>query len=193
MRWVPAGGIMPGNGSGRRTPVNLETHPTAEEIKAMLGLEPHPTCGFVAETYRSPLKIPGDALPETYEGDRPFGSALYFLVTPAAQIVMHRIRSDQLYHHYLGGSLEVLLLYPDGSGEIVTVGSNLQAGERPQLFLPGSTFHTSRLAPGANYALLASTEWPGVEPPDVEHGDIETLLEAYPSFRQEIRTFKGQA
>jgi predicted cupin superfamily sugar epimerase len=118
--------------------VNLRTRPTAEEIEAMLGLEPHPTCGFVAETYRSTLKIPGNALPEAYEGDRPCGSALYFLVTPEAQIVMHRIRSDQLYHHYLGASLEVLLLYPDGNGEVVSVGSNLDAGERPQLFLPGA-------------------------------------------------------
>jgi uncharacterized protein len=116
MRGVPLGGIMPGSRSGRRKPVNLETRPTAEEIKAMLGLEPHPTCGFVAETYRSPLKIPAGALPEAYEGNRPFGSALYFLVTPDAQIVMNRIRSDQLYHHYLGDPLEVLLLYPDGNG-----------------------------------------------------------------------------
>jgi predicted cupin superfamily sugar epimerase len=169
--------------------VNLGTRPTAEEIKAMLGLEPHPTCGFVAETYRSPLKIPANALPEAFEGKRPYGSALYFLVTPEAQIVMHRIRSDQLYHHYLGASLEVLLLYPDGNGEIVKVGSDLEAGERPQLFLPGNTFHTSRLAPGADYALLASTEWPGVVPPDVEHGDIEALMEAYPNFRRDIRAF----
>jgi hypothetical protein len=43
--------------------VNLETRPTAEQIKTMLGLEPHPTCGYVAETYRSPLKIPVGALP----------------------------------------------------------------------------------------------------------------------------------
>src|SRR5215204_2161339 len=55
-----------------------------------------------------PLKIPADALPEAYEGDRPYGSALYFLVAPDAQIVMHRIRSDQLYHHYMGDPLEVL-------------------------------------------------------------------------------------
>ena len=172
--------------------VNLETRPTAEEIKAMLGLEPHPTCGFVVETYRSPLRIPANALPEAYGADRPYGSALYFLVTPDAQIVMHRIRSDQLYHHYLGDSLEVLLLYPDGSGEVLTVGSDLGAGERPQLFLPGGTFHTSRLGAGSNYALLASTEWPGVEPPDVEHGDIEALMEAYPRLREEIRAFTGQ-
>ena len=172
--------------------MNPRTRPTAEEIKAMLGLEPHPTCGFVAETYRSStLKIPANALPEAYEDDRPCGSALYFLVTPEAQIVMHRIRSDQLYHHYLGDPLEVLLLYPNGDGEVITVGSDLEVGERPQLFLPGGTFHTSRLEPGADYALLASTEWPGVEPPDVEHGDVEALMEAYPSFGEEIRAFTG--
>jgi predicted cupin superfamily sugar epimerase len=170
-------------------PVNLGTHPSAEESKDLLGLESHPTCGFVAETYRSPSKIPASALPQAYEGDRTFGSALYFLVTPGAQIVLHRIRSDQLYHHYLGASLEVLLLYPDGTGEVVTVGSDLGAGQRPQLLLPGGTFHTSRLAPDADYALLASTEWPGVEPPDVEHGDADALVRAYPDLRDEIRAF----
>ena len=190
MRLASPGGIMPAQADRKEVLVErLATPPTAEQIKAMLGLKPHPTCGFVAETYRSPLKIPASALPEAYEGDRPYGSALYFLVTPDAQIVMHRIRSDQLYHHYLGDSLEVLMLYPDGSGNIVTVGSDLAAGEHPQLFIPGETFHTSRLAPGASYALLASTEWPGVEPPDVEHGDIRALMEAYPDFREQIRAF----
>jgi predicted cupin superfamily sugar epimerase len=164
---------------------------TASEIKAMLGLERHETCGFVAETYRSPLRIPTWALPEAYESGRPYASALYFLVTPDAQIVMHRIRSDQLYHHYLGDPLEVLLLYPDGSGSVATVGPDLGSGMRPQLLIPGGTFHTSRLAPGASYALLASTEWPGVEPPDVEQGDIDALAEAYPAFREEIYAFAG--
>src|SRR5215211_3825830 len=170
--------------------MDLGTRPTAEEIKATLGLEPHPTCGFVPETYRSPLKIPADALPDAYdEGDRPYGSALYFLVAPGAQIVTHRIRSDQLYHHYLGDPLEVLMLYPDGTGAVTTVGSDLAAGERPQLLVPGGTFHTSRLGSGANYALLASTEWPGVEPPDVEHGDIEALVESYPDMAEQIHAF----
>src|SRR5215208_1131638 len=105
--------------------MDLGTRPTANEVKAMLGLEPHPTCGFVAETYRSPLRIPAGALPEAYGGDRPYGSALYFLVAPDAQIVMHRIRSDQLYHHYMGDPLEVLMLYPDGTGAVTTVGSDL--------------------------------------------------------------------
>ena len=68
---------------------------TAEQIIAMLGLKRHPTCGFVAETYRSRQQIPRQALPASYEGSRPFGSVLYFMVTPDAQIRLHRIRSDQ--------------------------------------------------------------------------------------------------
>ena len=89
--------------------MNLETRPTAEEIKGMLGLQPHPTCGFVAETYRSPSRYRPALCLRSHEGDRPFGSALYFLVTPDAQIVMHRIRSDQQYHHYLGDLPEILM------------------------------------------------------------------------------------
>ena len=163
----------------------------ASEIKKRLGLERHPTCGFVAETYRSALKVPAGTLPEAYEGDRPVGSALYFLVTPDAQIVMHRIRSDQQYHHYLGDPLEVLMLYPDGTGAVATVGSDLGAGMQPQLFIPANTFHMSRMLSGGSFALLGSTEWPGVEPPDVETGDREKLISAYPGLAEKISAFMG--
>jgi hypothetical protein len=164
---------------------------TAAQICDLLGLKRHPTCGFVTETYRSERRIPGDALPAGYEGDRPFGSVLYFMVTPDAQIRLHRIRSDQMYHHYLGDPLEVLLLYPDGTGATATVGTDLAAGQRPQLFVPGNTFHISRLPPGSSYSLLGTTEWPGVEPPDVEIGDPSQLEASYPAFGEQIRAFTG--
>ena len=164
---------------------------TAEEIRELLGLQPHPTCGFVEETYRSRGRIPAESLPPEYAGSRPYGSALYFLVTPDAHIELHRIRSDQQYHHYLGDPLEVLLLFPDGSGAVSQIGSDLRAGMRPMLFIPGGTFHMARLLPGGRWSLLSSTEWPGVEPPDVEHGDPAALIAAYPAMASEIRRFAG--
>jgi uncharacterized protein len=132
---------------------------TAKQIIEMLGLKPHPTCGFVAETYRSKQQIPQQVLQGTYEGSRPFGSVLYFMVTPEVQIRLHRIRSDQMYHHYLGDPLEVLLLYPGGDGEVKVVGSDLAAGMRPQLFIPGGTFHISRLRKGSRFASGALARW----------------------------------
>jgi predicted cupin superfamily sugar epimerase len=87
--------------------------------------------------------------------------------------------------------LDLLMLLPDGTGKLVTVGPDLAAGMRPMQFLPGNTFHMARLQPGGRLALLGSTEWPGVEPPDVEKGDREKLLAAYPACAQQIAAFMG--
>jgi uncharacterized protein len=169
--------------------------PTADEIMALLGLKPHPTCGFTAVTYQSPLTIPAQALPPAFTDARRLGTVMYFLVTATAHIAMHRIRSDQMYHHYLGDPLEVLLLYPDGTGELRVVGGDLRAGMRPQLFIPGGTFHVSRDAPGpgerVGYSLLGTSEWVGVEPADVEAGDRDRLVARYPEMAEAIVAFMG--
>jgi predicted cupin superfamily sugar epimerase len=165
--------------------------PTAEEIKHRFALEPHPTCGFVRETYRSDDRFPGDALPG-FDGDRARASVLYFLVSPDAHIALHRIRPTQMYHHYLGDPLEVLLLYPDGTGAVETVGSP-HHGLDPQLLIPGQTWHGSWLQADREYAFLATTEWPAVEPPDVEVGEPDRLEATYPDFAHQLDRFRRQA
>jgi len=161
----------------------------AGEIRELLQLEPHPTCGFVREAYRSSHRIPASALPEGYDGDRAQASVLWFLVTADARMGLHRIRPDQMYQHYLGDPLEVLLLPPGGGGEVATVGSDLAAGMRPQLLIPGGTWHVSRLRPGGSHALLATTEWPGVEPQDVELADPGDLASRHPDMAAQIQDF----
>jgi len=167
---------------------------SADEIKDLLGLEEHPTCGFVRESFRSGLRIPSTDLSPSYSKNdsRSLGSVLYFLVTPDAHLRLHRIRSDQMYHHYLGAPLDVLLLYPDGRGEVSTIGADLRGGMRPQLFIPGGTFHVGRLRPGGAYALLATTEWPAVEPADVEIGQAAHLITDFPNLAEQIKEFAGE-
>jgi predicted cupin superfamily sugar epimerase len=162
---------------------------SADEVAKLFQLSPHPTCGIVSESYRSSLQIPGDALPAAYGGSRPLGNALNFMVTPTARVQLHRIRSDQMYHFYMGDPLEVLLLYADGSSEVRTLGSDLAAGMHPQFFLPGGTFHTARVAPGGSYAFLATSVWLRAEPQDVEMGDASKLSAAFPEARELIAEF----
>ena len=162
---------------------------TREEICEILRLERHPTCGYVAETYRSSTTIPANSLAVEYGSARPIGSALYFLVAPDAPVELHRIRSDQQYHHYHGDPLELLMLLTDGTARVAIVGSNLRAGETPQCFIPGGTFHTARLKAGGTLALLGSTEWPGVEPADVEFGDRATLSATSANWQQAMDHF----
>jgi predicted cupin superfamily sugar epimerase len=165
---------------------------TADEIKSRFDMQPHPTCGFFTQSYESNLLIPQSVL-SGYDGARPLASALYFLVTQDAHTVLHHIRSDQMYHHYLGDPLEVLLLHRDGRGEVVTVGPDLSAGMRPQLLVPGMTFHISRVRPGGDYAFMGTTAWPSVTPDDLEIGDPEALSTTYPAMREQIAAFTHQA
>lgn len=133
--------------------------------------------------------MPAGALPAGYTGEHSLGNVLYFLVTPDAPVHLHRIRSDQMYHHYQGLPLEVLLLYADGRSEVKLVGQDLQAGMRPQLFIPGGTFHTARVSSADEYALLATSVWVRAEPSDVELGDAELLKNKFPAAREQIAAF----
>jgi uncharacterized protein len=165
---------------------------TAEEIRALVNLEPHATCGFVRVTFVSKQRIapaPG-GLPLPFAEGRPLGSALYFMVTPQAPVRLHRIRNDQLYHYYLGDPIEVLMFRADGKSERAVVGPDLRAGQRVQLLIPGNTFHTARVIGRCRWFLGASTEWPGVEPADVEIGDIDALVEKYPDAADDLRAFQ---
>src|SRR6266581_6547358 len=148
---------------------------TADEIRTLLKLEPHATCGSVRITYLSAQSIAAGGLPPPFSDARPMGSALYFMVTPSAPVRLHRICNDQLYHYYLGDPIEVLLLHVDGTSERVVVGPDLRGGQRVQLLIPGDTFHTARVIGRRRWFLGASTECPGVKPADVEIGDINTL------------------
>jgi uncharacterized protein len=160
-----------------------------DEVMKLLDLRPHPTCGFTNEIYRSAIQVPKADLPAGYDGPRTLGGFLYFLVTERAHIRLHRIRSDQMYHHYFGEPLEVLLLYPDGKSEVRVVGADLAAGMRPQLLVPGGTFHAGRIRAGGNYALLGTSVWLRAEPSDVEMGNVEMLTAKYPAAKAEIGSF----
>ena len=134
---------------------------------------------------------PGGLQPPFAEG-RPVGSALYFMVTPVAPVRLHRIRNDQLYHYYLGDSIDVLMLHADGTTERAVVGPGLRSGQCVQLLVPGNTVHTARIIPESfrGWFLGASTEWPGVEPADVEIGDVDALPEKYPDVAGDLRAFQ---
>jgi predicted cupin superfamily sugar epimerase len=111
-----------------------------EQVISALGLESHPTCGFAAVSYRSSLTIPRAAWSISSNADRALASALYFLVKADTRTAMHRIRSDQVYHHYSGDPLEVILLHTNGEGEVRVMAADLANGMRPQLLVPGGTF-----------------------------------------------------
>jgi predicted cupin superfamily sugar epimerase len=160
-----------------------------QDVERLLDLKPNATCGYVRVTFMSQQRIAPGGLPAPFESGRPMGSALYFMLTPQEPVKLHRIRNDQFYHYYLGDPIEVLMMLTDGSTQHHVVGPDLRAGHTVQLFIPGSTFHTARVIGTRKWFLGGSTEWPGVEPQDVELGNADELVKKYPGVAEQIRTW----
>jgi predicted cupin superfamily sugar epimerase len=100
---------------------------------------------------------------------------------------MHRLVSDEVYHFYLGDPVELLCLREDGSGEVLTIGTDMDAGMSPQITVARGTWQGSRLRTGGKFALLGTTVAPGFEFADFELADRTLLTERYPSFAELIR------
>src|SRR5918993_786916 len=164
----------------------MTTELTAAEICSLLNLEPNATCGSTRVSFVSQQSIAAGGLPAPFADGQPLGSALYFLVTSGSPVRLHRIRNEQLYHYYLGDLIEVFMLHADGSSERVIVGADIRGGERLQLRIPGSTFHTARVIGGMKWFLGGSTEWPGVVPADVEIGKVDELAGRYPTVAADL-------
>jgi predicted cupin superfamily sugar epimerase len=158
---------------------------TVEEVVRRLQLVAHP-CegGFFRETYRSQLTIPAGALPDDYSGERRASTAIYYLLTPDTFSEIHRLPTDEVFHFYLGDTVEMLQLHPDGRGELLRLGSDLASGELPQVLAPGGSWQGSRLVPGGSWALLGTTVAPGFEFADYARGERHALVAAYPEFSE---------
>ena len=165
--------------------------PSLETILSLLDLRPHPTCGLTRETFVSATRLPAEVLPQGYSGPRHLGGFLYFLITPEHGVRLHRIRSEQMYHHYLGQPLDVLLLCADGSSQRHTLGPDLDVGMRPQLLIPGNAFHAARLARPEGYALLGTSVWLRAEPDDVQMGDAAAEAPLSDGQRRALGAFRA--
>ena len=160
---------------------------TAEEIIALLELKPHPKeGGFFTETWRADEAIPPGVLPSRYASPRAFGTCIYYLLTPTTFSAMHRLQSDEIFHFYLGDPVEMLQLWPDGTGKVATLGIDLRAGMQPQVIVPRGVWQGARLVTGGKFALLGCTVAPGFDFADYEHGRREDLVRDYQQFREKI-------
>jgi len=159
--------------------------PTAEEIIAALKLQPHPIeGGYFRETFRSTASTPGDSRDKA---PRALCTSIYYLLTPETFSEMHRLPTEEIYHLYLGGPLRMLQILPDGAHREVVIGSDVLAGQEPQVVVPARAWQGSLLEPGAPFALLGATMAPGFDYGDYEQGTRAELLAQYPEAETLIR------
>lgn len=64
-------------------------------------------------------------------------NAIYALITPDDFSAMHRLNEDEAWTHIAGAPAEMLLLHSDGSHELISLGTDIAAGQVPHHRIPG--------------------------------------------------------
>jgi len=159
---------------------------SVEHLITALSLTPHPEGGYYRQTYRAGGVIPLSALPQGYSGSRAFSTAIYFLLAGDDFSAFHRIRSDEIWHFYLGSTLAIHAIHPDGAYEIVRLGADLAAGEVFQAVVPGGCWFGARLHYPQSYALVGCTVAPGFDFDDFELADRQQMIQTYPQHAEII-------
>lgn len=154
-----------------------------------LALQPHPEGGYFRELYRAADTIPAQSLSPDYGGARSISTAIYFLLPGNTFSAFHRLRSDEIWHFYLGDTINLHLIHPDGRHECMRVGQDLLRGEQLQAVIPAGSWFAARVENTDGWALIGCTVAPGFDFADFELARRADLLARFPQHDKLIASF----
>lgn len=118
-------------------------------------------------------------------------AAIFYLLRSGCFSHLHRLSVDEVYHFYLGQTVELVELFPDGSGRKTLLGPDIAGGQEVQHVVRAGTWQGSSLVGDGEWALLGTTTCPAYSDECYEHGDATSLLSQYPSWVEEISRLTG--
>ncbi|MBX5163783.1 MULTISPECIES: cupin domain-containing protein [unclassified Rhizobium] len=120
-----------------------------EDIIRELAMQPHPEGGWYAETFR-----------DTAGGERGHSTAIYYLLTRGQRSHWHRVHDAvEVWHYYAGAPLSLHRSEDGTASEALTLGTDLAAGERPQVIIPANWWQSAESL--GDFTLVGCTVSPG--------------------------------
>lgn len=150
-----------------------------------LKLQAHPEGGYFKETYRSSGCIDGTLLREQFSGERNYSTAIYYLLQQGDFSAYHRIKSDECWHFYAGGTLLIHVIHQN-EYSLIKLGTNLSAGECFQYVVPAGAWFASEPAADSPFSLVGCTVAPGFDFSDFEMADRKAMLYTFPQYSDSV-------
>lgn len=159
---------------------------TAQYYVEHYNMQAHPEGGWYKENYRADEVIQHAHLPARFNGDRNFSTAIYFMLEAEQFSAFHRIKSDEVWHFYYGGALNVYVIHDNGMLEIIRLGSDADRGEVFQAVVKAGCWFASKPAKADTFSLVGCTVAPGFDFADFEMAEREVLVREYPQHKEVI-------
>jgi uncharacterized protein len=152
-----------------------------------LNLTKHPEGGYFKETYRSDETITKANLPNRFEGNRNFSTAIYFLLKSNDISALHRIKQDEIWHFYYGSPLTIHIINKDGLYQQKKLGLAIGNSEQPQITVKAGNLFGATVNQGNSYTIVGCTVAPGFDFDDFDMPRRDTLLKEYPEHAELIK------
>ena len=165
---------------------------TVNELIEAYKMNPHPEGGYYKETYRSGETLQEECLPIRFRGERIFSTGIYYLLNGEEFSAFHRIKSDEMWHFYAGGPLNIYIIDPAGNFELVTMGQNFNNGEVFQAVVKSGYWFAAQPVNPNGFSFMGCTVAPGFDFEDFELAHADQLIESFPQHEKLIRQFCRQ-
>jgi uncharacterized protein len=150
-----------------------------------LNLEKHPEGGYFVNTYRSDKTI--DL--RDYNGVRYACTAIYYLLTGNQFSSFHIMKSDEIWHFYLGSSITLHILDSKGRLNEKILGPSFNDGERLQVVVKSGCWFAASVNEKKSYSLVGCTVSPGFDYRDWKMGGRKLLTKMYPQHKWIIEKY----
>ena len=161
----------------------------SEYWKVKLSLTPHREGGHFREIYRSEGSSKIVRAGDESQVLRNHSTAIYFLLQSGEMNSLHRIKSDEVWHFYIGSRLAVHEI--DTAGNLIThmLGLDIESGESPVVVIKAGNWFCAEVADADTFTLAGCTVSPGFDFDDFELADKNSLLELYPEYKEFVEKF----
>ncbi len=149
---------------------------TKDELIDKFNLELHPEGGYYKETYRAHLKSNYAG----FNGPRNVSTGIYYMLTKGSKSNLHRIKSDEMWHFYLGEPMTIVEFYDDGRYQEIVLGQDVLKGQLVQHTVPAGCWFGAFPNPNTEFSFVGCTVAPGFDFQDFEFANQQELLEKFP-------------
>lgn len=158
----------------------------SEKIIERLQLEKHPEGGYYRETYRSGENFSSGSGDLLFPGGRPFSTAIYYLLTSDQISKLHRIKSDEIWHYYLGSPATIHVIQPNGKYQTLYFGPDIDSLQQFQHIIPAGSWFGVTVNNPDSFFLAGCTVSPGFDFIDFEIADSYKLKKDFPGLTEII-------
>jgi uncharacterized protein len=148
-----------------------------------LKLAPHPEGGYFKEVYRSGEIISKESLPQRYEGSRSVSTSIYFLLDGDNISAFHKLKSDEIWHHYDGDAVRIFILSETGELNEKILGKDILNNQSLQVTITRNNWFAAELLNKKSFALFGCTVAPGFAFEDFQLAGKEEMLNRFPEHK----------